>query len=178
VTRIQRLAKVAVHDWARLYPGALAAGCGSVMGLVDERSAAPDELVAVSLPRFARLGALAALCLRPQQATLPEPELAREAAAVLRLLDCALAAHGRDHGYDVTAWREHAVTNAYAVAADLLDDAPQMSLVELVEKSGAGVASVIIALHRDRLGVPEALAFAIGPLLLLYVYAAVADPLD
>jgi hypothetical protein len=85
------------------------------------------------------------------------------AAAVMRLLDRALRAHGRDAGYEIQAWRDHALVDAAAQAAVVAmmepEDRPQSYLVET---TGEAFADVIIALHRDRVGVPEALAQALS----------------
>jgi hypothetical protein len=100
VSALHRLPTVSPEHWSALYRQALAAGCGCVIGLQDERVASPDELVALALPGLVRLSALALLT----DGTSDQPlecarALAREAAGVLRLLDRALAAHGRDQGY-------------------------------------------------------------------------------
>ena len=67
-----------------------------------------------------RLGALAVLA---DASTGPPRECAkvvsRQGVAVLRLLDRALAAHGRDHGYRVTAWLNQAMSVALAIACDI-----------------------------------------------------------
>jgi hypothetical protein len=44
----------------------------------------------------------------------------------------------------------------------------EMPLTTIVEASAEAVADVIIAMRRDRLGVPEALADALGSLLVLH----------
>ena len=52
----------------------------------------------------------------------------------------------------------------------------EMPLSTLVDASAEAVADVVIALRRDRLGVPEGLADALGCLLVLYVVGTgVAD---
>jgi hypothetical protein len=44
----------------------------------------------------------------PSRRAAVDGALAREAAGVLRLIDCALTAHGRQHDYVTSAWRERA----------------------------------------------------------------------
>jgi hypothetical protein len=74
-----------------------------------ERVAAADELVALTLPWLPSLGALAMLAeCQAEPGRVRARALSRDAAAVLRLVDGALAADGRDHGYPVAAWLERA----------------------------------------------------------------------
>jgi hypothetical protein len=85
---------------------------------------------------------------------------------VLRLLDRALAAHGRDTGYLVDAWLERAFEFAHARARVVSTlDPVELPLGVLVEASAEAVADVVMALHRDRLGVPEGLVDALASLL-------------
>jgi hypothetical protein len=135
---------------------------------------APDELVALTLPELVRLGALALLA---DGSPGPPRECAkvvsREGVAVLRLLDRALAAHGRDHEYGVTAWLDEVVSVAHAIACDIpRRDVDVMPLGTLVLDAVDAVAAVVIALHRDRMGVPQELAEALGSVLVLHVAAA------
>jgi hypothetical protein len=174
VSPLHHLSTVSPEKWRAQYRQALAAGCGRVVGLEHERLAAPDELVALALPGLVRLGAFALLV---DGASAPSPEcaraLAREAAGVLRLLDRALAAHGRDHGYRVAVWLEHALGAAQATAGDASRiEMDAMPLSRVVLDAVDAVAAVVTALHRDRLGVPGELADALGPMLVLHVAAA------
>jgi hypothetical protein len=92
---------------------------------------------------------------------------------VLRLLDRTLAVHGRDHGYSVAAWLTQAVAVAHAIACDISRrDADVMPLGTLVFDAVDAVACVVIALHRDRMGVPQELAEALGSVLVIHVAAA------
>src|SRR4051794_13244572 len=91
--------------WDDLYARAIAAGSGVLVAPCDERVAATDELLASAIRGLLRLGTLAAVALVAADDTRCTAVLQRQAAAVLRVLDRALAAHGRDHGYDVDAWR-------------------------------------------------------------------------
>ena len=170
---LHHLSTVSPEKWRAQYRQALAAGCGHVIGLEHERLAAPDELVALALPGLVRLGAFALLV---DGASAPSPEcagaLAREAAGVLRLLDRALAAHGRDHGYRVAAWLEHALGAAQATAGVSRAEVDAMPLSRIVLDAVDAVAAVAMALHRDRLGVPGELADALGSILVLHVAAA------
>jgi hypothetical protein len=54
---------------------------------------------------------------------------------------------------------------AAVVATMEPEDRPQSYLVET---TGEAIADVIIALHRDRVGVPEALAQALSTMLVIY----------
>ena len=170
---LHHLSTVRPEKWRALYRQALAAGCGHVLGLEHERLAAPDELVALALPGLVRLGGFALLV---DGTSDPSSEcaraLAREAAGVLRLLDRALAAHGRDHGYRVAAWLEHALGAAQASAAVSRVEVDAMPLSRVVLEAVDAVAAVAMALHRDRLGVPGELANALGSILVLHVAAA------
>jgi hypothetical protein len=169
VSPLHHLSTVSPEKWRAQYRQALAAGCGHVIGLEHERLAAPDELVALALPGLVRLGAFA---LPLDGASAPSPEcagaLAREAAGVLRLLDRALAAHGRDHGYRVAAWLEHALGAAQASAGVSRVEVDAVALSSVVLEAVDAVAAVVMALHRDRLGVPGELANALGSILVLY----------
>jgi hypothetical protein len=152
----------------------MAAACGRVLDLEHERVAAADELVALTLPEFVALGALAMLTeARPEPCRECMSGLSHNAAGVLRLVDRALAAHGRDNGYSAEPWLEHAFhdacVRAVAVSRLELDDLP---VTTLVEAAAQALADVVIALHRDRIGVPEGLADALASLLGLYAAGA------
>ena len=126
-----------------------------------------------TLPELVRLGALALLA-DGSRATPREcaKVVSREGVAVLRLLDRALAARGRDHGYSVEPLN-HAVVIAHANACDISRrDVDTMPLGTLVLDAANAVGGVVIALHRDRMGVPEDLAHALGSVLVLHVAAA------
>jgi len=173
VTSLHRLSSVDLERWLDLYRRAVAAGCGRTLDPDAERVAAPDELVALALPALVRLGAFALLadggCNPPSECA---KALGREAAGMLRLLDRALAAHARDHGYPVGAWLEHACREAHATAgAASRLDTDEMPLSTIVEAAAEAVATVVIALHHDRLGVPEGLSDALGSILVVHVAA-------
>ena len=170
---LHNLPIISADEWRALYRQALAAGCGHAIGLEHERLAAPDELVALALPGLVRLGAFALLvdgASDPSRACAGA--LAREAAGVLRLLDRALAAHGRDHGYRVAAWLEHALGAAQAIAGVSRVNVDAMPLSRVVLDAVDAVAAVAMALHRDRVGVPGELANALGSILVLHAAAA------
>ena len=171
---LEDLSTIAPEQWRELYRAAVAAGRGHVICPDQERLAAPDELVALTLPELVRLGALAVLA---DASTVPPREYAkvvsRQGVAVLRLLDRALAAHGRDHGYGVMAWLNQAMSVALAIACDMARrDVDVMPLGTLVLDAVDAVAAVVIALHRDRMGVPQELAEALGSVLVIHVAAA------
>jgi len=102
---LENLSGITDDQWVSLHRRALADGCGRVLDRESERVGAADELVALTVPELPSLGALAMLA-----ESLPEPcpgcarALSHSTAGVLRLVDGALTAHGRDHGYPVTAW--------------------------------------------------------------------------
>jgi hypothetical protein len=174
MSSLQHLSTIHAAHWPVLHRRAVAAGCGRALPPDAERMAAADELVAVALPELVRLGVLA---LVADGESAPPHECASalngRAATVLRLLDSALAAHARDTGYPVDAWLEHAFEGAHARARVVSTLEPdELPLGILVEASAEAVADVVMALHRDRLGVPEALVDAFASLLVLYAAAA------
>src|SRR4051794_39534273 len=110
---LEHLSVITGVVWPRLRHRARADGCGRLLDVESERVAAFGELVALTLPELPSLGALAMLAeCHPE----PCPEFARvvsrEAADVLRLVDAALAAHGRAHGYPVSPWLDRAFAHA------------------------------------------------------------------
>ena len=174
---LHRLSTVEPEEWRLLYREASAVGRGCVIEAELERTAAPDELVALTLSGLVRLGSYGLLADgSPGPAPGFADALSRESGSVLRLLDRALAAHGRDHGYPVAAWLDHALTAAHALAlvSSRLAEAA-MPLTILVEEAVDAVAAAVMALHRDRLGVAEELSFALASLLVLYVAAHEGD---
>src|SRR4051794_15651216 len=167
---LEHLSVITGVVWPRLRHRARADGCGRLLDVESERVAAFGELVALTLPELPSLGALAMLAeCHPE----PCPEFARvvsrEAADVLRVVDGALAAHGRAHGYPVSPWLDrafaHAEEHARVVAHLTFAQAP---ISALVEAAAEALADVVIALDHDPLGVPEGLADALGSLLALY----------
>jgi hypothetical protein len=96
----------------------MAAGAGVVLTPEDERLSGPDELVALALPPLVRLRAVALPAdSGPSRRAAVDGALAREAAGVLRLIDCALTEHGHQHDYLTGAWRERAFYFAHPDAA-------------------------------------------------------------
>src|SRR3954471_23092167 len=97
---LAHLGRIDTASWPRLHCCALAIGCGVALDADEERVAAADELVALALLVLVRLGVLALVIDGPED---PDPEsltAVRDGAAVaLRAVDRALAAHGRDTGY-------------------------------------------------------------------------------
>jgi hypothetical protein len=170
---LHHLSSVELEQWPELYRSAVVAGSGVMLDAEEEGIAAADELVALTLPLLVRLGASALLA----DSALRAPRecataLARESAGVLRLLDRALAAHGRDNGYGAPAWLEHAYRAAYSAAGAVSGlEAEEMPLSTVVEATAEAAGSAVIALHRDRLGVPEALAEGLGLILVVRVAA-------
>lgn len=170
----QHLSTIGLEQWRELYRSAVAAGRGRMLDPEAERVAAPDELVALTLPALARLGAFALLADGASDCPSEcATTLGREAAGVVRLLDRALAAHARDYGYPVVAWLAHASHAAHATAGAVSRlETDELPLSTSVEATAEAVASVVIALHRDRLGVPEGLVGALGSMLVVQVAAA------
>ena len=156
--------------WQSLYARGVATGRGELVAPEEERVAATDELLAASIPGLMRVSSViaASAVVRDQRdlgATAP-----KRTAAVLRLLDSALAAHGRDHGYDVDAWRARAVMAAWVTGDELADG--DSSLQDVLELAVQRVAGALAALARDRLGVPENLAEASGQMLVIFAVAS------
>jgi hypothetical protein len=174
LSSLERLLTVKPAGWADIHRSAIAAGCGRVVRPQDERLAAADELLALTVPEFAPLGALALLAGSSAELSAEcASALSRRAPGVLRLVDRALAAHGRDNGYVVAAWLEqaygHACARADAVA--MLED-NQWPVSTLVDAAAEALTGVVIPLYRDRLGAVEGLADALGSLLVLHAAAA------
>jgi hypothetical protein len=163
-------------EWRAAHRRAVASACGAVLQPDVERMAGPDELVALTMPALVRLAVAGVLADGgdSERSRLNAGALAGSAADVLRLLDRALAAHGRDTGYQVEAWLEDATRIAHIEAAAVstveVDDMP---LGTVIEASADAVGDVVVALHRDRVGVPEGLAHAIGSLLIVYAVGTI-----
>ena len=130
---LEHLSRLRSDQWPQLRRRALADGRGCVLDPECERAAAAEELVALTLPELPSLGVLAMLAeCRSEPCRECARALSHGAAGVLRLVDGALAAHGRDHGYPVTAWLEHAFEHAHGVRlgrrAPDLDESPASTL--------------------------------------------------
>jgi hypothetical protein len=160
------LVEAGYEFWEEQHDHAIAIGRGEAVALEEERIAAADELAAATFEVLIRIG-----CRLP--AADQDAALAREAAAVVRLLDRALAAHGRDNGYDVGAWRMSAVTCAWSLGDE--ECAGATWLATAIEDATRDIAQALLAIPRDRLGVPECLASALGHALV--VYARLSGPL-
>ena len=138
----------------------------------DERIAAVDELLALTLRELALLGELSAFASVDPLAADARRPLASTCAALLRLLDSALAAHGRDNGYRVDAWRKQTATTAWAIAAALGEhDDDTWPLPAAIDRTADRIADALTALGRDRVAVPERLVDAAGELLVIYAAA-------
>ena len=102
--------------------------------------------------------------------------VASVAAGALRLIDRALAAHGRDVGYSTDAWLDEAIASGHAIIELIASREPaRVSLFQIVNRAAASAAGAIQALPRDRLAVPQALGDALADLLVIYA-AASAPP--
>jgi hypothetical protein len=158
-----RLAPVDCEDWEALYERASSLGHGELVEPEEERVAATDELLAAVMPAAARTyGRLVGSAF---VADSSGARLAREIAAILHVLDAALAAHGRDHGYDVTAWRAAAVATADVAGDEPLDTVALLAFLEEAVRQAAGV---FVALSRDRFAVSERLADALAHVLVVF----------
>jgi hypothetical protein len=167
---LEHLSVIPAAQWPRLRCRARADGCGRVLDLGSERVAAFDELVALTVPELPSLGALAMLAeCHPEPCRKCARVVSREAADVLRLVDGALAAHGRAHEYPVSGWLDRAFEHAHERARDVARlTFAQAPISTLVEAAAEALADVVMALDDDPLGVPEGLADALGSLLALY----------
>jgi hypothetical protein len=179
VDPLEHLVGVDLAGWRRLHRRAVAVGCGVVLAIDSECIAATDQLLALALVELVGLGPLAGCVDAARELDAPDLELCvrlgEAAAGVVRLLDRALAAHGRDCGYTVAAWRDRAVQTAHVIATTRPDDAPAPgSAFELVGWAAVGAADAVTALPRDRMSVPEALSDALA--YVLAVYAAASGP--
>ena len=91
-------------------------------------------------------------------------------AAVVRLLDRALVAYGRDHGQQVDAWRQSVVITAAATAA-FLDRDPEPTRCQLsgaLERRARCIADALVALPHDPSTVPNHVAEAAGEFLVVF----------
>jgi hypothetical protein len=167
---LQRLSTIPAGDWPAIHRRALVQGRCEVLDPEDERLAAADELVALAVPALVRLIPVALIAdggsSRPRACARA---LRESAAPVLRLLDRALAAHARDIEYATDAWLERsfecAHVRAQMVSGMLPEDGP---LGLLVEGAAEAVADAVMALHRDRFDVPQALVDALASLVVVY----------
>ena len=167
---LEHLSVIPSAQWPRLRRLALADGWGRMLDVECERVASAEDLVALTLPWLPSLGALAMLAeCGPQFSREYARVLSRDAAVVVRLVDGALAADGRDEGYPVAAWLGHAFEHAHerarGAARLTVEESPMSTLVVAAAEA---LADVVMALHRDRLGVPEGLADGLASLLALY----------
>jgi hypothetical protein len=162
----QDLVEAGYEFWEARHEQGVAFGRGEAVAVEEEGVAAADELAAATFEVLVRIG-----CRLP--VADQDAALAREAAAVVRLLDRALAAHGRDNGYDVAAWRMSAVTCAWSLGDEECGGAAWLATA--IEDATRDVAQALLAIPRDRLGVPECLASALGQALV--AYARLSGPL-
>src|SRR4051794_27087144 len=167
---LEHLSFIPSTQWPRLRGRARADGCGRMLDAECERKAAADQLVALTLPWLPSLGALALLVeCGPEPGREYARVLSRDTAVVLRLVDGALAADGRENGYPVAAWLTHAFEQAHerarGVARLTIEQSPASTLVVAAAEA---LADVVMALDHDPVGVPEGLADGLGSLLALY----------
>ena len=152
---------------------ALADGHGALISDEEARVAAVDELLHVALPELVALGEHCAYAHFEPLADDCRRPLARSCAALIRLLDDALARHARDTGYCADVWRASVTTFAGVAAADLRRPVPEdCPLPDALRRVARLIAEALTALPRDRIGVPEPLAMATAELLVVYAAAA------
>ena len=113
MNQLAHLTHLALDDLPLAHRLALAAGAGVWLTGEDERISTAHELVALAVPALVRLRTTALLADADPEPVAGESELALESAGALRLLDRALAVHGRDHGYLTDAWCQHAHVAAH-----------------------------------------------------------------
>jgi hypothetical protein len=166
--QLAHLAHLGLDQVLRGHRLALAAGAGVWLTAEEERVSASDELVALGVPTLVRLRTLALLADAAVEPVAGLGELALEAAGALRLLDRALVAHRREHGYVTDCWCQHA---HYAADVVIHGPAREGALGARVDQAALALGGVVIGLHRDRFAVPERLAAAIGALLVVYLAA-------
>jgi hypothetical protein len=95
--------------------------------------------------------------------------LSQSAAAVLRLLDRALAAHAQAIGYATDTWLARTFECAHTRARLASSMAPEeLPLGLLVDTAAEATADAVMALHRDPFDVPEALVDGLASLLVVY----------
>ena len=134
--------------------------------------AAADELVGLTLPEFASLGVVAMLTEARERGGACAIALSHRAAGVLRLVDRALAAHGRDNGYHTApGLNTPSTTPTSGPTPRRTSSRTNFPITMLVEAAAQALADAVIAFPRDRFGVPEALIDAVGSLMNLYALA-------
>lgn len=161
-------------EWGARRRAAIVAGRGRCLSPEEERIAATDELLARCIAELIQLAKCAALAGVPTLTCDCRRAIEHSSAALLRLLDSALAAHGRDQRYDVTHWRTATEARAAAVAADLpaRGDEDPWPLPAAIDDAAHDIAATLVACHRERMSVPEHITSATSELLV--VYAAMA----
>jgi hypothetical protein len=160
-------------DWPALYRFAVAAGCGQCVSDDEERIAAVDELLSYALPELVVLGELAASACGHCADGSARRALQDTTAGVVRLLDRALAADGREHRQVVEQWRRSAATSAHATAAFLEEDPepPRGQLAGALERGARCIADALVAMPREPSTVPEHVAEAAGEFLVVFAAA-------
>ncbi len=156
-------------DWPTLHRQAIADGCELAISRDEERIAAVDELLAATLRELVTLGELAGIAGITGGGGR---EIALGSAALVRLLDRALLAHGRENRYDAGTWRQRTVELAFAGAVLLEQANPEENpLPDTLRRVARTIGQVIVAIPRDRLDVPDLLAYATSDALVIYAAA-------
>ena len=171
-----RVADLEAADFAALHAEAVAAGAGAMLDLERESSGCAKEFVMSALEPLIRLYEIALLVdhVGPDGADAHRA-LANASACLLRLIDRALVAHGRDHGHQIDGWRRRAWCLAEIAVHDRRDDPDRRSFGGLVGEIAGALSASLVALGRDnRSALPLDLIDALG--LLLVVYTAAAHP--
>jgi hypothetical protein len=137
--------------------------------LDEERAAGVDGLLAAALREMFGFGELTAMASFDPLAEECRQPLARLSASLVRLLDRAMCAHADATGYAVAPWREKVTLWADMSARELEDaNAEENPLPDTLRRVATGLANALVALPRDRMDVPDQLAYALCDLLLVY----------
>jgi hypothetical protein len=147
-----QLLTVDAAQWPILHRRAVVSARGRILHADDERMAATDEFVALTVPLLARLGAFALIAESHEPSQTCTSVLSRRAADVLRLLDCVLTADGRDNDYPVAGWLQRAFCAAHTQAAAITtlgeDEMPLSALVD----AGAEALGCLLVLYAAGMG--------------------------
>lgn len=166
------------------YAAAIATG-GDVVdgGFDDEHAASSHELLCRAGETLIELAMIAQI-FQAQAQLDPDAssqELRRDArtlrlasARVARLTRDALENHGRDTGYTLDVWLEHAFSETEMLMTDDVDplfSGVPGSAIELVRHLSDSLFGALAAAPTDRMGVPERVASAMGVSVALYMVA-------
>lgn len=175
------LGRSAIED---AYGAAIAVGGDMVDGgFDDERAASSHELLCLAGATLIELAMIAQI-FQAQAQLDPDAvsqELKRDAKALriasarmARLSRNALENHGRDTGYSLDVWLEHAFAETELLMtadSDPLFGGVETGAIELVRHLSDSLFSALAATPTDRMGVPERVASAMGVSVALFMVA-------